>query len=127
MERQRTIDPDSTSVERGCKNGVINVEQKFSFPCPPFGSAECTLKMTEVVNHRVDFKLLESDDLKAMEGSWVLTASEDAKSSKLELYSYVEPYLMIPRFICNALSSHKARKNLDAVKRLAEQTMVSSK
>lgn len=124
MEKQRTVDPDSTSVVKSAKNGVINVEQKFSFPCPPFGSAECTLKLTEVVNHRVDFKLLESDDLRAMEGSWVLTPSKDAKSSKLELYSYVEPNLMIPRFICNALSSHKAKKNLDTVKRLSE-TMVT--
>ena len=123
MEQQRTIDPDSTAVKTGCKNGVVNIEQKFSFPCPPFGSAECTLRLAEVTNHRVDFKLLESDDLKAMEGSWVLTGSEDGKASKLELYSYVEPYIMIPRIICNALSSHKAKKNLGAVKKMAEQNV----
>jgi hypothetical protein len=126
MEKQRTIDPDSTSVVKSSKNGVIYVEQKFSFPCPPFGSAECTLKLTEVVNHRVDFKLLESDDLKAMEGSWVLTSSANAKSSKLELYSYVEPYLMIPMFICNALGSRKAKKNLNAVKKLAESMVTQT-
>ncbi len=126
MEKQRTFDPDSTSVVKSSKNGVIYVEQKFSFPCPPFGSAECTLKLTEVVNHRVDFKLLESDDLKAMEGSWVLTSSENGKTSKLELYSYVEPYLMIPQFICNALGSRKAKKNLNAVKRLAEGMMTQT-
>ena len=124
MQEQRHKDPDSTSVKPA---GEANsVEQKFSFPSP-FGSADCVLNLADVPAQRVDFSLVQSEDLKAMEGSWVLTPLEDGRCTKLGLSSYVEPNMMIPRLITNALVSHKARRNLAMVKKLAETSHPADK
>lgn len=116
MQEQRKIDPDSKFVRPATRNGQSIVEQKFCFPSP-FGDAECVLGLEDKINERVDFKLLESEDLKAMEGSWTLTPTEDGKGTKLGLSSYVEPYMMVPRMLTNGIISHKAKHNLNMVKK----------
>jgi hypothetical protein len=122
MQQQRKLDPDS----QYCKAiGDINkplVEQKFKFPSP-FGDAECILHLSETPAERVDFKLIESEELKTMEGCWVLTPVDNGQSTKLGLNSFVEPHMCIPRIVTNGIISHKAKKNLAMVKKLAEKSM----
>jgi hypothetical protein len=126
MQQQRTLDPDSTYVKETAVSNLV--EQRFSFPAAPFGSAECTLHLADKPGQRVDFSLVSSDDVKAFEGSWVLTPSADGRSTTLALSSYVDPlHVPIPRLITNALVSHKARRNLEMVKKLAEQANLAEK
>jgi len=121
MMEQRKLDPDSQYCKAAAEGTKQVVEQKFVFPSP-FGDAECTLHLCETVGQRVDFRLIESEDLKKMEGSWTLTPQNDGKCTRLGLSSYVEPNMSIPRMLTNVVISHKAKKNLDMVKKLAEKS-----
>jgi hypothetical protein len=114
MQEQRKLDPDSAYVK---PVGDV-VEQKFVFPSP-FGNAECVLHLNETTAERVDFKMISSEDLKAMEGSWVLTPTDDGHT-KLSLSTYVEPNMLLPRMITNGIVSHRSKRNLSMVKKLAE-------
>ena len=122
MQEQRKLDPDSKFVRPATRNGQPIVEQKFVFPSP-FGDAECVLALEDKINERVDFKLLESEDLKAMEGSWTLTPTEDGKGTRLTLSSYVESYMMVPRMVTNGIIAHKSKHNLNMVKKIAEKSV----
>jgi len=123
MQDQRKIDPDSAYVKPINENGEPVVEQKFVFPSP-FGNAECVLHLNETTAQRVDFKMISSEDLKAMEGSWVLTPTENGQT-KLSLSTYVEPNMILPRMITNGIVSHRSKRNLGMVKKLAESSAKS--
>ncbi len=120
MQDQRKMDPDSAYVK---PMGSDLVEQKFVFPSP-FGNAECVLHLNETTAERVDFKMISSEDLKAMEGSWVLTPTDDGQT-KLSLSTYVEPNMILPRMITNGIVSHRSKRNLGMVKKLAESSAKS--
>jgi hypothetical protein len=122
MQTQRKLDPDSQYCKAIGEPGNSLVEQKFKFPSP-FGDAECILHLSETPAERVDFKLIESEELKKMEGCWTLTPVDNGTSTKLGLSSYVEPHMCIPRMLTNGIISHKAKKNLAMVKKLAEKSM----
>jgi hypothetical protein len=119
MLEQRKHDPDSQYVKPVSHAGRDLVEQKFKFPSP-FGDAECILHLAEKPAERVDFHLFESEDLKAMEGSWILKPSEDGQATLLILSSYVEPNIFLPRMITNGIVSHRAKRSLAQVKKIAE-------
>ncbi|RTL41894.1 MAG: hypothetical protein EKK48_13330 [Candidatus Melainabacteria bacterium] len=123
MLEQRKIDPDSAYIKSASENGEPVVEQKFIFPSP-FGNAECILHLNETAAQRVDFKLISSEDLKAMEGSWILTPTEEGHT-KLSLSTYVEPNISLPRMITNGIVSHRSKRNLSMVKKLAESSAKS--
>ncbi len=125
MQEQRKLDPDSQYCKPAVDNSRPVVEQKFVFPSP-FGDAECTLHLSETFAQRVDFRLIESEDLKKMEGCWTLTPQDNGQSTRLELSSYVDPYMCIPRILTNGVISHKVRKNLAMVKRIAEKNQEKS-
>lgn len=123
MIEQRKMDPDSAYVKASTDNGAPFVEQKFVFPSP-FGNAECILHLDEVTAQRVDFRMISSEELKAMEGSWVLTPTEEGHT-KLTLSTYVEPHMSLPRMITNGIVSHRSKRNLSMVKKLAESSAKS--
>ena len=118
MQEQRKMDPDSAYVKPISQDGAPVVEQKFVFPSP-FGNAECVLHLNETTAERVDFKMVSSEDLKAMEGSWILTPTDDGHT-KLSLSTFVEPNMCLPRMITNGIVSHRSKRNLSMVKKLAE-------
>ncbi len=123
MLEQRKIDPDSAYVKASNVNGEPVVEQKFIFPSP-FGNAECVLHLNETVAERVDFRMFQSEDLKAMEGCWILTPTEEGHT-KLSLSTYVEPNISLPRMITNGIVSHRSKRNLSMVKKIAESSAKS--
>jgi hypothetical protein len=120
MQQQRKIDPDSQYCKAATDGTRPVVEQKFVFPSP-FGDAECVLHLSETFAQRVDFRLIESEDLKKMEGCWTLTPQNNGQSTRLELSSYVDPYMCIPRILTNGVISYKVKKELAMVKRIAEK------
>lgn len=123
MLEQRKIDPDSAYIKPASENGEPVVEQKFIFPSP-FGNAECILHLNETTAQRVDFKMISSEDLKAMEGSWILTPTDEGHT-RLSLSTYVEPNISLPRMITNGIVSHRSKRNLTMVKKLAESSAKS--
>ena len=125
MQEQRKKDPDSTYLKTVKHSETAKeLEQRFIFPSP-FGDAECLLELVEKQGERVDYKLKESEDLKAMEGSWVLTPVEEGKATKLSLTSYVEPGIYVPRIIVNSLIKGRVQRNLNMVKKIAESAPLS--
>ncbi len=119
MQKQRRLDPDSLSCKSIETAGKAIVEQRFRFPSP-LGNAECTLQLREIPAERIDFNLIESEDLREMEGSWILRPIGNGETTKLVLSSYVEPRKCVPRILTNGVISHRAKRNLAIVKRLAE-------
>lgn len=120
VHEERKHDPDleySKLLEE--KANVKMLEQKFNL-IPVIGSATCLMKQDEVVNERIDYTMVKSDRFKAFEGSWVLTPTEDGKGTILELTSYIDMGLPIPRGLMENFQGKKLGKRLSNVKKMAE-------
>jgi hypothetical protein len=94
------------------------VEQRFRI-IPLLGETTAVLKVKTVPKTRIEFKLIHSDHLKALSGSWLLTPIS-ATQTQLQLYSYVDPGLPIPRALINHFVAGKVKSRLAKVKALAE-------
>jgi hypothetical protein len=117
-ERQR--DPDlSYSKVLGTQDNQATLEQKFCL-LPLFGTATCVMHNVEVVNERIDYDMVSSDHFKALEGSWILTPGRDASSTYLELESYCDLGLPIPRPMIDGITTRKIQRRLANVKVMAE-------
>lgn len=95
------------------------LEQKYQH-VPIFGTVVCRLKNVELPSKRIDYSLESSNHLKAMEGSWVLTPIRSGSSTRLELSSFVDTGLPIPRVLCQRFTGGRLQKRLALVKKLAE-------
>lgn len=98
------------------------VEQKFIFPSI-LGDTECILHLSETPGERIDFRLHESEDLKKMEGSWILTPINNGQATKLSLSSYVVSNDPIPRIVTNSIIRGKTKRNLAMVKKFSEKSL----
>jgi hypothetical protein len=94
-------------------------EEKFQL-IPLLGSATCVLKDKEVPLKRIDYALVSSDHFKAMDGSWVFVASEDGKSTTLELTSHLDTGLPVPQSFVDSNLAKKIERRLNHVKTVAE-------
>ncbi len=93
-------------------------EQKLGH-LPFIGTATSTMHTTEVPLKRIEYTMLKSDRFKAFEGSWVLTPAPN-KSTYLELSSYCDIGIPIPRPIREGITVKKLEKRLANVKRNSE-------
>jgi hypothetical protein len=126
VEEYRRRDPERTATKLVSQSQQSRiVEEQFAIPTI-FGTAECLLSLTEIPTQRIDFKLLQSDDFKAMEGSWILTPSDDHNSTTLELTSYLDLGMPLPRMIVNSIVKYKLERRLAAVKDIAINSALSS-
>jgi hypothetical protein len=107
-------------ISRGV-NDVVS-EQKLHH-LPIIGSAVSTMHTTEVPLKRIDYELVKSDHFKALEGSWVLTSGPN-KSTYLELSSYCDIGIPIPRPIREGITVKKLEKRLENVKKNSEFAQV---
>ncbi len=122
VHEERKKDPDlaySKVLEQG-KN-ECRLEQKFVL-IPVLGTAVCEMHNSEVPLKRIDYKLIKSDRFKAMEGSWVLTASPDGKSTTLELSTHIDLGIPVPEQLTTNATKKKLSKRLNNVKNMAEKT-----
>ena len=101
------------------KPGEYSLKQKYNL-LPGFGTAECVIRNLEIPHKRIDYYLIQGDNFKKMEGSWVLTSMDAGKSTLLELTTYVETVFSIPRFFLDSVTSRKAEKLVASTKRHAE-------
>lgn len=122
IHEERNHDPDiayskilARQNERECE-----LEQKFQI-VPIFGTAVCRMKNIEVPMERIDYWLLGSDHFKALEGSWVLTPTDSGRATTLELNSFIDFGMPLPRVIFDRVGTAKLEKRLANVKRAAEK------
>ncbi len=98
-------------------NDVVS-EQKLAH-LPIIGTAVSTMHTTEVPLKRIDYSMVKSDRFKALEGSWVLTPATN-KSTYLELSSYCDIGIPIPRPLREGITVKKLEKRLANVKHNSE-------
>lgn len=121
-ERQNDPDLEYSKVLEQHGNQTL-IEQKFN-ALPVIGAAVCQLIQREVPNERIDYKLVKSDKFRALNGSWVLTASPDGRSTTLELTSHLDTGLAYSQGVIDLLTKKKIDKRLENVKRAAEAVAV---
>jgi hypothetical protein len=125
VHAERAHDPDieySRVLEQGHNQCLL--EQKFCL-LPIIGSAVCVMKNVEVPLKRIDYSMIHSDHFKAMDGSWILTSAAEEGFTYLELSTYSDPGLPVPRQFIEAFTAKKLQKRLTNVKRMAEATQSS--
>lgn len=98
-------------------NDVVS-EQKLDH-LPIIGTATSTMHTTEVPLKRIDYELVKSDRFKALEGSWVLTPGPN-KTTYLELSSYCDIGIPVPRPIRDGITVKKLEKRLQNVRKNSE-------
>ncbi len=122
VHEERKRDPDlaySKVLKQEHNQSVL--EQKFAL-IPVIGTAVCVMNNTEVPLQRIDYNMVSSDRFKALEGSWVLTPTEDNSATYLELSSYLDMGLPVPRPFVESVTAKKLQRRLSNVKNMAEAT-----
>ncbi len=116
----------SKTLER--KGNVSIIEEKY-IKLPIIGEAVAVIKQFEDPYKRIDFELVRSDKFKAMEGSWILTPAENGKSTLVELTSYTDTGIPVPRFIVDITTKQRVKGRLHelqaAVEKARHRTAVS--
>ena len=121
VHEERKNDPDlaySKVLQQG--ENECRLEQKFQL-IPVIGTAVCEMHNSEIPGQRIDYKLLKSDRFKAMEGSWVLTPTDDGKHTVLELSTHLDMGIPVPGPLMSSVTSKKLAKRLGNVKKMAEK------
>jgi hypothetical protein len=120
VHETRKKDPDlaySKVLEHSVNEELY--EEKFQL-VPLVGSATCVLRDKEVPLKRIDYELVKSDHFKAMNGSWIFVASEDGKSTLLELTSHLDTGMPVPQSFVDGNLARKIERRLNHVKSVAE-------
>ena len=124
VHEERKRDPDleySKVLSHDPQTNQAMLEQKFAL-IPIVGTATCVMKNIEVINERIDYNMVSSDRFKALEGSWVLTPGADANETYLELSTYCDLGLPIPRGMIEGATGKKLQRRLANVRNMAEAT-----
>ena len=116
----------SKQLER--KGNVSIIEEKY-VKLPIIGDAIAVIKQTEDPFKRIDYELIRSDKFKALEGTWTLTPMDNGKHTLVELSSYTDAGVPIPRFIVDITTKQRVKGRLQEVQTFVEkmQNCVSSK
>jgi hypothetical protein len=128
VHEERKHDPDmaySKVLEQGVNEAKL--EQKFTV-IPVIGTTTCVMHQNEIPLQRIDYKMIKSDHLKAMEGSWVFTPAENGKSTVLELSTHLDLGIPMPwggRSLMNNFAQKKIEKRLNRVKDTSEKIQVA--
>jgi hypothetical protein len=123
VHEERKKDPDlaySKVISQDAENQVT-LEQKFAV-IPVIGTATCVMKHVEKPFERIDYTMVSSDRFKAFEGSWVLTPGSDPNETILELSTYCDMGLPIPRGMVDGVTGKKLQRRLSNVRNMAEAT-----
>jgi hypothetical protein len=124
VHEERKKDPDmaySKILSEGKNQATL--EQKFAL-IPVIGTATCVMRNIEVPYERIDYDMISSDRFKAMEGSWVLTPAHDPNHTYLELSTYCDVGLPVPRPMIEGVTAKKLQRRLGNVKTMAENTQL---
>lgn len=120
VHAERDHDPDimySRVLEQGVNECVL--EQKFSV-MPVVGSAVCVMRQVEKPLKRIDYCLIRSDRFKSLKGSWILTPTADGNMTYLELSTFADTGLRLPRVLVDSFTAQKLERRLTNIKHMAE-------
>jgi hypothetical protein len=130
IHEERQKDPDLAYSKLLSRESETHstLEQKFSL-IPVIGQSTCVMRNIEVPLQRIDYNMISSDRFKAFEGSWVLSPGKAPNETYLELSSYTDMGVPIPRSFIESITAKKLQKRLANVKLLAEseQTKIAHK
>jgi len=94
IQQSRSEDPTRRHMVSHNQDVAV-IDEKLS-NLPIIGSAHLVYKEIEVPFKRIDYELVESDKLKAFEGSWELTPLDNGRETKVSLKSYTEVKICLP-------------------------------
>jgi ribosome-associated toxin RatA of RatAB toxin-antitoxin module len=119
---ERQHDPDiSYSKILEQSDNQCKLEQKFCF-IPFLGTSTCVTNQVEIPNQRIDYKLLQSDHFKEMEGSWIFRPADGGRATLLELTSHLDLGLPVPKMLMDGVTTKRMEKRLSHIKRIAEKS-----
>jgi len=121
VHEERKKDPDLcySKILSQDSETQATLEQKFAL-IPVIGTATCVMRNVEVPYERIDYDMVKSDHFKAFEGSWVLSPGHDQEQTYLELSSYCDMGLPIPRGMIEGITAKKLQRRLSNVRDMAE-------
>ncbi|HEY9713790.1 MAG TPA: hypothetical protein V6C72_09985 [Chroococcales cyanobacterium] len=93
------------------------------FPALPIiGAATCLYKEHEVPLKRIDYSMVESNQFRQFEGSWVISPTEDGNATVVNLSSRLDPGLRVPfwKEITKVATTKHVKERLSAVRHDAE-------
>lgn len=130
IHEERKKDPDLaySKILSQDSETQATLEQKFCL-IPVIGTSTCVMRNVEVPLERIDYNMIRSDRFKALEGSWVLSPGTQPNETALELSSFVDMGLPIPRGMIEGITAKKLQRRLANVKTMAEaeQTRLARK
>ena len=89
---------DAKSVRRktiAFDGRVAKIDEQLT-NVPVYGKVHCLWEETEYPYQKIDYRMIESDKFKEAYGSWMLNASSDKLTTRLELKNYIDTNLTIP-------------------------------
>lgn len=127
LHEERDHDPDlaySKVVQNSCSGREYVLEQQFRISAllPP---ATCTLAMNEIPHKKITYKLIKSNRFKSLEGCWNIIPEESGEGAVLELNSFVDLDLPVPKSFIEGEAAKKMQRRLCFVKNLAEKPLFS--
>lgn len=117
----RESDPSKRKVVSSAQGRAV-IEENFP-GAPIVGSAKVVYEESERPLERIDYQLLQSDQLSKFRGSWTLSEAGNGNSTVVELTAELDISLPIPfkEQILNAQSGADIDKRLAYVKKTAEE------
>lgn len=126
IRKQRTgADKNRTLQSFDGKTAVVKEELDG---VPVFGKVECVWEEVEEPFTRINFKMLSSSKFKESHGAYILAASNDGKSTTLELQAHMDAGLNIPfaAELTKQSTSKDSKLRLERIKKLAEDDFKAS-
>lgn len=99
---------------------LLVFEQKWTI-VPFLAATTCVISENETPYKRIDYKVIKSNQFKAMEGAWIFTPVDNGSATELELTTHLELRRIAPMKIVNALAKKKIAQRLAHIKELAEK------
>lgn len=120
ISESRTDDPDVkfTKITKISETQKL-LEQKY-VSLPFLGSTTCVLQVNEDPLKRIDYELVRSEHLSEFDGTWILSESEDGKSTLVEVTNHLKLKFPMPQKIVDSFARHKLRSRVQIVKSNAE-------
>jgi hypothetical protein len=97
------------------------LEQKY-VSIPFVGATTCVLHIAEEPGKRIDYELVRSEHLASFGGTWVLSPTEDGKSTIVEVSNHIKLKFPMPQRIVDGFAKHKLKARVEMVKQQAEAT-----
>ncbi len=99
---------------------LLVFEQKWTI-VPFLATTTCVISENEIPYKRIDYKVVKSNQFKAMEGAWIFTPVDNGSATELELTTHLELRRLAPMKLVNAMAKKKIAQRLAHIKELAEK------